>query len=154
MSTSISNFNRFLFFKLPAAWWTGVRLTELDETHCEAAVRYRWINQNPFNSMFWAVQGMAAELTTGALVMNKIRAGGGGVSMLVTHMEADFTKKAKGKITFRCEDGKLVDEVLKKALDSGEGQQLVLKSTGTDESGDVVASFQFHWSLKKRGSKV
>ena len=28
-------------------------------------VRHKWFNQNPFKSMFWAVQGMAAELSTG-----------------------------------------------------------------------------------------
>ena len=34
--------------------------------------------------MFWAVQGMAAELTTGALVMAKINESGKKISMLVT----------------------------------------------------------------------
>ena len=33
--------------------------------------------------MFWAVQGMAAELATGALVMQKIKASGKNISMLV-----------------------------------------------------------------------
>ncbi len=154
MSTRVSTFNRFLFFKLPAAWWTGVRLKALDAAHCEVGVRYRWINQNPFRSMFWAVQGMAAELTTGALVMDKIRARGGGVSMLVTHMEADFTKKATGKITFRCEDGLAIDQVLDEVFNGPEPRNIVLHSVGTDEAGDEVARFQFHWSMKKRSPKV
>ena len=34
-----------------------------------STVKHRWINQNPFNSMYFAVQAMAAELSTGALVM-------------------------------------------------------------------------------------
>jgi hypothetical protein len=34
------------------------------------SVKHRWINQNPFNSMYFAVQAMAAELATGALVMS------------------------------------------------------------------------------------
>lgn len=150
MGASASSFNRFLFFKLPAAWWTGVRLVTLDRSQCLTRVRHRWINQNPFNSMFWAVQGMAAELSTGALVMNKIRERDVKVSMLVTHMEADFTKKAKGRITFSCQEGQKIDEVLEKAITSGEGQLMVLQSSGTDESGEEVARFYFHWSLKKR----
>jgi len=38
-----------------------------------ATVKHRWLNQNPFNSMYFAVQAMAAELTTGALVMYQIK---------------------------------------------------------------------------------
>ncbi|MEJ2163772.1 MAG: thioesterase, partial [Robiginitalea sp.] len=66
MALSTRKFNMFLFIRLPAAWWCGVRLKELSDRHALASVKYRWINQNPFKSMYWAVQGMAAELATGA----------------------------------------------------------------------------------------
>mgnify|MGYP005989305317 FL=1 len=61
MLSDISRFNMYLFFKLPAAWWSGVRLRSLSTQQAVVTVRHRWINKNPFNSMFWAVQGMAAE---------------------------------------------------------------------------------------------
>ena len=61
--------NSYIFFKLPSCYLTGVRVKTIDQTCCVTSVRHRWINQNPFKSMFWAVQGMAAELATGALVM-------------------------------------------------------------------------------------
>ena len=66
--------NLFLAFKLPSAFLTGVRTRFLDDQRCVVVVKHRWINQNPFRSMFWAVQGMAAELSTGALLMMKIKA--------------------------------------------------------------------------------
>ncbi len=69
MGTNVNKINTFLFFKLPSAWWSGVRLRSLDYEKAVVSVTHRWINQNPFRSMFWAVQGMAAELSTGALVM-------------------------------------------------------------------------------------
>ena len=50
--------------------------------------------------MFWAVQGMAAELATGALVMSSISKSGVKVSMLVATNNARFDKKATGRITF------------------------------------------------------
>ena len=71
MNVSPRKLNTFLIFKLPAAFFCGVRTKVLDDAKCVVSVKHRWINQNPFNSMFWAVQGMAAELTTGALVMSK-----------------------------------------------------------------------------------
>ena len=83
MATSVFKFNTYLFFKLPAAWWCGVRLKRITENTAEVSVTHRWINQNPFNSMFWAVQGMAAELSTGAMVIDQIKQSGQSISMLV-----------------------------------------------------------------------
>ena len=148
MSRNTGKINAFLFFKLPSAWWCGVRLRELTETHAIASVRHRWINQNPFKSMFWAVQGMAAELATGALVMQEIRRSGRPVSMLVVNNKARFQKKARGRIAFRCEDGSLLKQTLDKALESGEGHTVWMKSVGRNQEGKVVSEFHFEWTLK------
>ena len=140
--------NLFLLFKLPSAYLTGVRTKSIDAQKCVIVVKHRWINQNPFKSMFWAVQGMAAELATGALIMMKVQAANKNVSMLVIKNNARFTKKAKGVITFTCDQGNLVDEALQKAIETGEGQTVVLTANGIDLAGDEVASFDFEWSLK------
>ena len=151
MSRNTGKFNAFLFFKLPSAWLCGVRLTELTERHAIASVRHRWVNQNPFKSMFWAVQGMAAELATGALVMQEIRRSGRPVSMLVVNNRANFQKKARGRIAFRCEDGAQLKKALDMALESGEGHTVWMKSVGRNEAGEVVSEFHFEWTLKVRG---
>ena len=140
--------NLFLLFKLPSAFLTGVRTKSIDAQKCVVIVKHRWINQNPFKSMFWAVQGMAAELSTGALIIMKIQALNKNVSMLVIRNNASFNKKAKGLITFSCDQGNLVDEALEKALATGDGQTLVLTAKGIDLYGDEVSSFDFEWSLK------
>ncbi len=134
--------------KLPAAYFTGVRVIDISENHCIVKVKHRWINQNPFKSMFWAVQGMAAELTTGALVMMKIRASGKKYSMLVTSNKANFTKKATGKIYFSCNDGALIDKALRESAETGEGRSFWMTSVGKNEEGVIVSTFQFEWSVK------
>ena len=148
MNISPSKLNSFLMFKLPAAYFTGVRATHLDDTTCVVSVKHRWINQNPFNSMFWAVQGMAAELTTGALVMKKIKESGKKISMLVANNNASFTKKATGRITFTCKEGVKIDEAITKAIDTGEGQTVWLNANGINAEGIEVSSFNFEWTLK------
>src|SRR5690606_20113634 len=135
-------------FKLPSAFICGVRTKFIDETKCVVSVKHRWINQNPFKSMFWAVQGMAAELSTGALMIGKIQQSGKPISMLVTSNTANVTKKAKGRIHFTCNDGSLIDATLNKANETGERQTVNMKSIGTDEAGDVVSTFVFEWSVK------
>lgn len=148
MKLTPQKINLFNLVKLPAVFFTGVRVKEISNTHCKVAVRHRWINQNPFKSMFWAVQGMAAELTTGALVLMKIDESGRKISMLVSNNKATFTKKATGKITFICNDGDKIETALKNTIETGEGQTFWMTSIGTNSDGVVVSTFDFEWSVK------
>ena len=138
----------FLFLKIPISWIAGVRLKEMNDEICITKVKFGWLNQNPFNSMFWAVQGMAAEFSTGFLCAEKIRKSGKKISMLVVHNQAEFTKKAVGRVTFSCLQGKELDEILKKAIETGDGQTLTMFSEGKDQKGDLVSKFAFTWSFK------
>ncbi|MGC1516850.1 MAG: DUF4442 domain-containing protein [Maribacter sp.] len=148
MAISPSKFNTYAFFKLPSAWWCGVRLRHIDSQKAVVTVRHRWINQNPFNSMFWAVQGMAAELATGVMMIAQIEASGRKISMLVANNTANFSKKATGKITFTCADGHLIKDALEKTMATGEGQTIWMKSIGVNEEGVVVSTFNFEWTVK------
>ena len=148
MSLNTSKLNSFLFFKLPSAFLCGVRVKEINNEVCKATVTHRWINQNPFNSMYFAVQAMAAELTTGALVMNQIQQSGKKISMLVANNKSSFSKKATGKITFICNEGILVKESIAKAIETGEGQAFWLKSIGYNQDNIQVSEMHFEWTVK------
>lgn len=148
MNVSPGKMNQFLMLKLPSAWITGVRVKEINERSCRVGVKHRWINQNPFNSLYFAVQAMAAELSTGALVMGHIRESGKRISMLVAQNKSSFTKKATGRILFECQDGNLLHEAVQATIATGEGQTFWMKSIGTNEEGVVVSTFDFQWTIK------
>ena len=148
MTITPTKINAFNFLKLPLAWISGLRVKEVTQNSCTVKIKHRWINQNPFKSMFWAAQGMAAEMTTGVLVMNCIKESGQKVSMLVTHQNANFFKKATGKITFVCNNGREITNAIMESKRTGEGQVVVLKSEGINKEGVKVSEFEFHWSLR------
>lgn len=148
MEFTAGKINTFLFFKLPSAFWCGVRARSLDANQCTVTVKHRWLNQNPFNSMYFAVQAMAAELSTGALVMFQIKKSGKKISMLVANNKGNFTKKATGRITFVCQDGHLIEHAIKQTIATGEGQTFWMKSIGKDEKGDQVSEMEFEWSVR------
>lgn len=148
MKLATRKLNIFLAFKLPSAFFTGVRAKFINDNKCTVVVKHRWINQNPFNSMFWAVQGMAAELATGALIIAKIKASNKSISMLVVNNKASFSKKAKGLITFSCIQGVVVDKAIEMTISTGQGQRFFLTANGVDQNGDQVSSFDFEWSVK------
>jgi hypothetical protein len=148
MEFSPSKLNTFLFFKLPSAFWSGVRVKSISEQQCVVTVKHRWFNQNPFNSMYFAVQAMAAELTTGALVMLQIKKSGKKISMLVANNKGNFTKKATGRITFTCNDGHLIAQAIAQTIATGEGQTFWMKSVGINEKGEQVSELDFEWSIR------
>ncbi len=131
----------------------GVRVKHIDSSQCEVRVKHKWINQNPFNSMYFAVQAMAAELSTGALVMKAIQESGEKISMLVAQNKSVFSKKATGKIKFNCYDGAKVATNIKKTLETGEGQTFWMKSVGINEQGIEVSVFEFEWTIKVKKNK-
>ena len=151
MKLTVSKLNNFLLFKLPSAFFCGVRVKEIDVNKCVVSVKHRWINQNPFNSMYFAVQAMAAEFTTGALVMYQIKESKKNISMLVAQNKSVFTKKATGRITFTCNQGNAIKETIQKAVDTNEGQTIWLTSIGKNEKGEQVSEMQFEWTIKVRG---
>ena len=148
MRITPSSIKRYTLFKLPAAYFTGVRVKSIDEKQCTVRVRLNFMNKNPFRSMFWAVQGMAAELSTGALIMHALQQTKTKASMLVIENKATFSKKAVGRINFNCHQGKAVLDALDVAKKTNEPQQFWLHANGIDEAGAEVSSFSFLWTVK------
>jgi hypothetical protein len=149
MKYTPNKINRWMLFKLPAAWLSGVRLTLIDEKKCEVKVRFKWINQNPYRSMFWAVQAMAAELTTGMLLTKSIKDSNSDISMLLVSNKSSFYKKAVGKITFVCDEGEIAKQLINLTIQNTTSKSW-FKAKGYDEAGDQVSEFDFEWSCKKR----
>ncbi|MDB0024809.1 DUF4442 domain-containing protein [bacterium] len=149
MKYTPNKINRWLLFKLPAAWLTGVRLSVINEGKCEVKVRFKWINQNPYRSMFWAVQAMAAELTTGMLLTKSIQDSNSDISMLLVSNKSSFYKKAVGKITFVCDEGENAKQLINSTIKNTTSKAW-FKAKGYDEAGDQVSEFDFEWSCKKR----
>ncbi len=141
-----------MLFKLPLAYFGGVRVVSLSENTAVVKIKHQWMNQNPFQSMFWAAQGMAAEMSTGILVMQEIQNSNRKVSMLVKHQEGNFFKKATGTIKFSCNDGEKIQEAIQNSITTGEGQVIELNSKGINESGLEMANFVFQWSLKVKNT--
>ena len=141
-------FRMFLLTKLPSAYFSGVRVKELDENRCEVTVPFKWFSQNPFRSTYFACLSMAAEMSTGALVMAYVYKRNPAVSMLVVKMEGEFFKKAVNNTIFTCEDGMLINQMIEESVLTGEGRTVRIKTTGRNILGEVMAEFFFTWSFK------
>lgn len=143
-------FNLYLLAKLPAAYFSGVRLVRLTEETCKVKVPYKWFSQNPFRSTYFACLSMAAEMSTGLPCLMAIDKMKPKVSMLVVNLESTFTKKATDVTTFECQDIPAIYDTVFKAIETKEGQTVVTQSVGFNKAGEEVARFKITWSFKSK----
>jgi len=143
-------FNLFIFYKLPAAFFCGVRVRFADENKCITSVPFKWLSQNPFKSTYFACLSMAAEMSTGILGLAHIHKRTPAVSMLVVNISGNFIKKAVSRTTFTCNDGLVIKQTIEDAIADGQGKTVTAKSTGTNAAGEVVAEFLITWSFTAR----
>lgn len=137
-----------MLVKLPSAIFWRLRVRTLEMESCEVTIPYFWRSQNPFKSIYFAALAGAAELSTGALCQLAL-AGKGSFSMLVVDFRAEYFKKANTKITFTCDQGTALFDLIEK-MEKGATDQLTMISTGKNTSGETVAKFYITWSFKRK----
>ncbi len=145
-------FNLYLLKNLPAAWFIGCAVDEIDEQRCVIRLPYRWSSKNPFRSIYFAAQCAAAELSTGLPAAVAIT-GKPSTSMLLVGIETKFLKKADSVSTFICEDNSLAQEKINETIKTGEGQTFTMISTGYNAANEIISESRVTWSVKKRRSK-
>lgn len=130
-----------------------MKVTALAADHATTTVAHRWLNQNPFRSMYFAVMAMTAELSTGALALMAIEGIKPSVALIIVGMEGEFIKRANSRVDFTCSSGHQVFDAVAKCLSTGEAETVKLKTEGKTADGTVVAVFHFTWSFKQRKQK-
>ncbi|MDF2157844.1 DUF4442 domain-containing protein [Algoriphagus sp. CAU 1675] len=146
--TNPTYFSIAMLLKLPSVVFWGIRIKTLNSGLCQVTLPFTWKTQNPFKSIYFAALAGAAELSTGALCQMAM-AGKGQFSMLVVEFRSEFYKKANQKITFTCDQGKELFELLEK-MEPGDTEKLTLISSGKNESGEEIGRFFVTWSFKRK----
>lgn len=137
-----------MLMKLPSAVFWGFRIKELNVEKCVVTIPYSWRTQNPFNSIYFAAMAGAGELSTGALCQLVIN-GLGKYAMLVVDFRAEYFKKANQKITFTCEQGHELFNLLESLQPKDTGKMTMI-SSGKNPQGEEVARFYVTWSFKRK----
>lgn len=143
-------FRLFTITKVPAGAIAGMKLTYLDTVECQTTLPFKFLNKNPFKSIYFAVQSMAAELSTASLALLAITGKNPSVAFIIVDLEAKFMKKATGKVTFTCQNGPEVFKAVEECIETGEPRIVKMKTVGKMKDGSEVSEFYFSWSFKQR----
>lgn len=142
-------YKAYLAKNLPLALLSGIKPVSISFQKAVIALPFTFLTKNPFQSIYFACLCMASELSSGILGMSHVLNSGHNISLLVVHMEAEFTKKAKQKVLFTCNEGAQLAEAINKAVQTEDPQKITVTSTGKDKDSNEIARFKYTWSFKK-----
>ena len=129
---------------------SGIRLIRIDEDKSVTEVPFRWVNKNPFKSIYFAVLSMAAELSTAAPVIMALKGLDANVAFIIVGLKADFSKKAQSRVVFTCEDFVAINDAISQLSEPGDTVSIMAETIGRDINDEEVARFYFTWSFRVR----
>jgi hypothetical protein len=144
------SFRLYLWSRLPLAACAGLSLRRLDGEGCTVSLPGGWRTQNPFRSMYFAAQAMAAEMSTGAPAMMLAEGAPASVSLLVREVRGVFSRRIQGRASFTFDDLAGMQAAVERAVASGESESFVARSTGRGGDGTPASEFEVTWSFKRR----
>lgn len=123
---------------VPYSASVGPRVDVLEPGHARVSMSDRGSNRNHLGSVHAVALTNLGEFTSGIAMISALPPG---LRSIVTRIEVEFTKKARGKITA---EARVTVPTVKGPTDH------VVVATLTDSAADVVAKIHVHWRLDVR----
>lgn len=142
----------FMLMQLPMGLIAGLRIRELNEQKTVVSVPFKYVNKNPFRSIYFAVQSMAAEMSTATACLLAVEGHKPSVAFIIVDLKATFSKKATGRVFFTCEDNAKAFAAVDSCMETSQATQATFKTVGKMADGTIVSEFEFTWSFKQRNS--
>ncbi|MEO5968598.1 MAG: DUF4442 domain-containing protein [Bdellovibrionia bacterium] len=139
--------------KIPLLFFTTPSVVDLSDDRCEIKIPLNRRTKNHLGSMYFGALAIGADCAGGMIALQMIQKSGVGVSLIFKDFHAEFLKRAEGDVHFSCESGKEIAELVERAIESGERQNLSVQVIATvpDKEGiEPVARFTLTISLKRK----
>ena len=139
--------------KIPLLFFLRPSVVEASESRTVIRVPLSRRSRNHLGSMYFGALCAGADLAGALTAMRRIDASGRRISLIFKDVKAQFFKRAEGDVLFSCEDGEAVAGLVRRAISSGEREELpvAVGATVPEKLGpEPVAEFVLTLSLKRR----
>jgi acyl-coenzyme A thioesterase PaaI-like protein len=141
------------FAKIPLLFFLRPSVVRADERSTVIRIPLTRRSRNHLGSMYFGALCAGADLAGALTAMRRIDASGRRISLIFKDVKAQFLKRAEADVFFSCEDGEGVAGLVRRAIESGEREELPVRIVATvpDRLGnEPVAEFLLTLSLKRR----
>ena len=133
-------------------WLARPKVLELNADRCIVRVPLNWITRRrDIRAMYLGTLCMGADVAAGLIGFELGRKAN--VNLIFKDIRGEFLKRAEGDVVFTNNDGPLIQDLVRRAIETGERQEATVHVTATVPSklGDEpVAKFELTLSVKKR----
>lgn len=143
------------FFKIPIIAFMRPKVLELNSKRAAVEIKLKRRTKNHLGAMYFGALTVGAELCCALKAVELVFIKKKPVNFLFKDFKAEFLKRAEGHVHFICEQTQDVENLINKALQSGEREEALIKGKAFEISNpnDPVMTFELTLSLKKRSRK-
>ena len=135
-------------------WLIRLKVLELTPDRCVVRVPLNFITRRrDIHAMYLGTLCMGADVAAGLIAFKLVMERRQKVSFIFKDIKGEFLKRAEGPVLFTNDDGPLIQDLIRRALDTGERQEATVHVVATVPSklGDEpVAKFELTLSVKKK----
>ncbi|HYI08949.1 MAG TPA: DUF4442 domain-containing protein [Thermoanaerobaculia bacterium] len=135
-------------------WLIRPSIQELTHDRCIVKVPLNFITRRrDIRAMYLGTLCMGADVAAGLIAFRIVQERKERINFIFKDMKAEFVKRAEGDVVFTNNDGPVIQDLIRRALETGERQEATVHVTATvpKKLGDEpVAKFELTLSIKKK----
>jgi hypothetical protein len=135
-------------------WLASPKILELTDDRCVIRIPLNWrTRRRDIHAMYLGTLVMGADVAAGLIAFKLVRERKVRVNFIFKDLKAEFLKRAEGDVVFTNVDGPMIQELMRRTLESGEREEATVHVVATVPSklGDEpVAKFELTLSLKRK----
>ena len=135
-------------------WLVRPKIVELSAERCIVKIPLNWITRRrDIHAMYLGTLCMGADVAAGLIAFQLVAERKARVNFIFKDIRGEFLKRAEGDVVFTNSDGPLIQDLVRRALESDERHEATVHVIATVPSklGDeAVAKFELTLSVKRK----
>ena len=134
--------------KIPMIAYCRPRLHQFDSTFAVVKIKRRRCTKNHLNSVYFGALMVGADVCAGLHAFAYAMQRSQKISFAFKSCSGEFLKRAESDVFFVNDHGKLVEELILQAINTGERHHLIIPINVFDASNEKVAVIKMELSVK------
>ncbi len=138
-------------------WLVRPKIRELTEERCVVEIPLNFITRRrDIRAMYLGTLCMGADVAAGLIAFKIVQDRKQRINFIFKDLKGEFLKRAEGNVVFTNNDGPLIQDLIRRALETGERHEATVHVTATVPAklGDEpVAKFELTLSIKKKSER-